>query len=49
MVKAEVVQINWHDRKAVYSLDIQPSQDDGLIRLATAGGDNNIRVYLLLI
>jgi hypothetical protein len=46
-MKADVLQINWHDRKAVYSLDIQRGlQCCKPTRLATAGGDSTIRVQL---
>jgi hypothetical protein len=44
-MKADVLQINWHDRKAIYSLDVQTGQHpDQPARLATAGGDSTIRV-----
>jgi WD40 repeat protein len=37
---AKTVEINWHDGKAIYSVDFSP---DGA-RYATAGADNTVRV-----
>jgi len=39
-MRAKVLQIIWHDKDPVYSLDFHPS---GL--LATAGGDKEIKVW----
>lgn len=37
-----VLRIHWHDRQPVFSADFDPN-DGG--RVATAGGDNNVRVF----
>lgn len=42
-MKATPLIINWHDQNApVYSAHFEPS---GKGRLATAGGDNNVRLW----
>lgn len=50
--KAQVLQINWHERKAIYSIHFQPLSDLNLqdsFRFATSGADTNVRVYLYII
>lgn len=43
-MKASPIIVNWHsDTAPIYSADFQPN---GKGRLATAGGDNNVRVRL---
>ncbi|KAL6633125.1 WD40 repeat-like protein [Neocallimastix sp. 'constans'] len=38
-MKAKTLQIHWHDRQPIFSIDFEPC---GKGRLATAGGDENI-------
>jgi len=40
-MKAKTLQIHWHDRQPIFSIDFEPC---GKGRLATAGGDENVRV-----
>ncbi|CAK9441729.1 uncharacterized protein LODBEIA_P55970 [Lodderomyces beijingensis] len=50
---ASTITVHWHDdNQPIYSLDIQPQQqtspttdEQPYSRLATAGGDNNIRIW----
>lgn len=39
-MKASAIQVNWHDKQPVYSVDFELKGD----RFATAGGDNTVRV-----
>lgn len=44
-MKASPIIVNWHsDTAPIYSADFQPN---GKGRLATAGGDNNVRLWRL--
>jgi chromatin assembly factor 1 subunit B len=46
-MKASPIIVNWHAENApIYSADFQPH---GKGRLATGGGDNNVRVRLRLL
>jgi len=46
-MKAAPLLITWHNEKApIYSVQFEPLHGKG--RLATAGGDNNVRVWGLL-
>lgn len=36
-----VVRIHWHDKQPIFSADFDPTDCS---RVATAGGDNNVRV-----
>ncbi len=40
----KTVQIHWHEKQPIYSADFDPNNPE---RLATAGGDNNVRVCQL--
>ena len=40
-MRAKVLRIHWHDKKAVFSVEFDPCDSQ---RFVTAGGDNNIRV-----
>jgi len=43
-MKAAPLLITWHNEKApIYSVQFEPLNGKG--RLATAGGDNNVRVW----
>ena len=42
-MKAELIQIFWHSKQAIYSIDTCYD------RFATCGGDEKIRVYVSLI
>lgn len=43
-MKATPLIINWHDQNApVYSAHFEPNGGKG--RLATSGGDNNVRIW----
>jgi len=42
-MKAAPLLIHWHNDAPIYSVDFEPH---GKGRLATAGGDNNVRVRL---
>ena len=39
-MRAKTLQVVWHDKKPVFSLDFHPS---GL--LATGGGDNDVKLW----
>lgn len=43
-MKSEVLQINWHSREPVFSVDFQQTTN----KLATCGGDSTARVSQLL-
>jgi len=43
-MKAETLQVHWHETRPIYSAHFEPS---GKGRLATAGGDNIVRVWKL--
>lgn len=44
-MEASTITIHWHDDgQAVYSANLQPGAND-FQRLATAGGDNNVRIW----
>jgi len=40
-MRAQTLQIRWHDTLPVFAVDFHPKQAD---RLATAGGDSVVRV-----
>lgn len=45
MAHATTIAVHWHDEnQPVYSLDFQPDSS-GPTRLATGGGDNNVRIW----
>lgn len=45
-MKSNPIIINWHDSNApVYSAHFEPDVKAGKGRLATGGGDNNVRVW----
>lgn len=46
-MKINTPQISWHAKEAIYSVDIQPKQDNQPHRLATAGIDANVRIWEL--
>jgi chromatin assembly factor 1 subunit B len=41
-MQVKTVHIHWHERQPIYSIDFDPVNVN---RLATAGGDNNVRVF----
>jgi chromatin assembly factor 1 subunit B len=43
---AKVLRIHWHDKQPVFSIDFDKKDP---AKLVTAGGDNNIRVAVMLI
>ncbi|KAJ1973572.1 Chromatin assembly factor 1 subunit [Dimargaris verticillata] len=43
-MKAKTVQVNWHDKLAIFSVDFDPQCPS---RFATAGGDSNVRIWRL--
>ncbi|GAO52729.1 hypothetical protein G7K_6799-t1 [Saitoella complicata NRRL Y-17804] len=43
-MKAKAIQISWHDTQPIYSAHFSPSHPN---KLATAGGDNNVRIWRL--
>ncbi|CAD1813145.1 WD domain, G-beta repeat family protein [Candida parapsilosis] len=47
---AVTIAVHWHDEnKPIYSLDLQPTTAENRIpRLATGGGDNNVRIWKLV-
>ncbi|KAI9474487.1 Chromatin assembly factor 1 subunit [Coemansia sp. RSA 989] len=46
-MRVKTVQINWHDRLPIFSVDFDHSwQGDGW-RFSTGGGDNNVRIWRL--
>lgn len=44
-MKAKTLQIHWHDRQPIFSIDFEPC---GKGRLATAGGDENVRIWKII-
>lgn len=42
-MRAKTLQVVWHDKKPIFSLDFHPS---GL--LATGGGDNDVKLWKVL-
>lgn len=45
-MKATPLIINWHDQNApVYSAHFEPNGPNSKGRLATAGGDNHVRIW----
>lgn len=45
---AKALTVHWHlDNQPIYSGHFQPGQQHSITRLATAGGDNNIRIWRL--
>lgn len=49
MLTATTLSVHWHDEnKPIYSVLIQPKQPKLATRLATAGGDNNVRLWHIL-
>lgn len=40
-MKAKAFQIHWHNKQPIYSVDFHPNNSN---KLATCGGDNNVRV-----
>ncbi|KAI5964276.1 CAC2 [Candida pseudojiufengensis] len=47
---ATTIAVHWHDEnKPIYSVDFQPTKDQSKsLRLATAGGDNNVRIWKVI-
>lgn len=49
VVTAKTLALHWHDgANAIYSISAQPLKDGESLRIATGGGDNNIRIWRLL-
>lgn len=47
-MKSAIIPVHWHDEsQPIYSIDFQPCDLKGTPRLATGGGDNNIRIWLM--
>ncbi|KAI9097144.1 WD40-repeat-containing domain protein [Phlyctochytrium arcticum] len=44
-MRVKTLQILWHDKKPIFSVDFQKGSDG---RLATAGGDHNVRIWKLV-
>ncbi|KAK9759573.1 Chromatin assembly factor 1 subunit, partial [Basidiobolus ranarum] len=44
-MKAKLIQIHWHETKPIYSIDFEAGPKS---RLATAGGDTNVRIWQLI-
>ncbi|ORX91477.1 WD40 repeat-like protein [Basidiobolus meristosporus CBS 931.73] len=44
-MKAKLIQIHWHETKPIYSIDFETGPKS---RLATAGGDTNVRIWKLV-
>ncbi|KAI5956377.1 CAC2 [Candida jiufengensis] len=46
-MEASTIAVHWHDEnKPIYSVDFQPTKNQSESnRLATAGGDNNVRIW----
>ncbi|KAI9353669.1 WD40-repeat-containing domain protein [Obelidium mucronatum] len=45
-MKAKTLQINWHDKMPIFSVSFSPTKMNGnMHKLATAGGDHNIRLW----
>jgi chromatin assembly factor 1 subunit B len=40
-MQVKTVQIHWHEKQPIFAADFDPTCPT---RLATAGGDNNVRV-----
>lgn len=49
-MEAQILTVHWHDGEhPVYSVDFQPGpRGTGSVRLATGGGDNNVRLWKLV-
>ncbi|KAF3987053.1 hypothetical protein FT663_03158 [Candidozyma haemuli var. vulneris] len=46
MIDAATVAVHWHDdNQPIYTADFQPSLSTESPRLATGGGDNNVRIW----
>ncbi|KAG2187101.1 hypothetical protein INT44_004771 [Umbelopsis vinacea] len=43
-MKAKPIEINWHDREAVYSVDFSPNSN----RVVTAGADGTVRIWSIV-
>jgi len=43
-MKAKPIEINWHDREAVYSVDFSPNSN----RVVTAGADGTVRIWSVI-
>jgi chromatin assembly factor 1 subunit B len=47
-MNASTITVHWHnDNQPIYSIDFQPGENHRFKRLATGGGDNNIRIWQL--
>ncbi|KAJ2776517.1 Chromatin assembly factor 1 subunit [Coemansia javaensis] len=46
-MRVKTVQINWHDKLPIFSVDFDHSYRGPGWRFATGGGDNNVRVWRL--
>lgn len=46
-MKVTTPEISWHAKEAIYSVDIQPKQENHPCRVATAGIDSNVRIWEL--
>ncbi|KAJ1790376.1 Chromatin assembly factor 1 subunit [Coemansia sp. RSA 2167] len=49
-MRVKTVQINWHDKQPIFSVDFDHNYDNaqhGGWRFATGGGDNNVRMWRL--
>ncbi|KAJ2852272.1 Chromatin assembly factor 1 subunit [Coemansia brasiliensis] len=46
-MRVKTVQINWHDKLPIFSVDFDHSWQGGGWRFATGGGDNNVRIWRL--
>ncbi|KAJ1932973.1 Chromatin assembly factor 1 subunit, partial [Kickxella alabastrina] len=46
-MRVKTVQINWHDKLPIFSVDFDHSYSGTGWRFATGGGDNNVRIWRL--
>nr|XP_002127701.1 chromatin assembly factor 1 subunit B-like isoform X1 [Ciona intestinalis] len=44
-MKVTTPEISWHAKEAIFSIDVQPKIENQPQRIATAGLDNNVRVW----
>ena len=47
-MKFQTPEISWHERDPIFSVDIQLSSQCDSLKLASAGADKTIRVFILI-